>query len=326
MTNPLVSVVMSVYNGEKYIAAAISSVLQQTWTDLELIVVNDGSTDASAAILGTIDDPRLKVLHQENKGQDAALNKGYVHSTGSYIKFMDCDDLISPQTLEVQVKALLQSPEKIAYGEWYRFFGAEPTPADMEIKNFYWKDSGPLDFLLQNGDGPMLQCGIMLVPRPIIEKAGLWDERLILYNDTEFFARIILNAQGILFTPGAVLFYRSGVGSSLSNQNQRKYFESTYLAVELISQEYLKREDSPRVRQIICNLYFRRRYEMYPSFPDLARKYRQRVKEFGPTNLFVGGSAFHNFSYNYLGWRITKLMHNFRGTLLRSRRRRKMSQ
>jgi glycosyltransferase involved in cell wall biosynthesis len=315
---------MSVYNGEKYVASAIRSVLTQTWSNLELIVVNDGSTDASAAILATIDDPRLKIVHQENKGQDAALNNGYAHSQGSYIKFMDCDDLISPPTLEIQVKALLQSPTKIAYAEWYRFFAAEPTPADTEVKNFYWKDTGPLDFLLQNGDGPMLQCGIMLIPRPIVEKAGLWDERLILYNDTEFFARIILNSDGILFTPGAILFYRSGVGSSLSNQNQRKYFESTYLAIELIAREYLKREDSKRVRQIICNLYFRRRYEMYPDFPDLARKYKQRVKEFGPTNLIVGGSAFYNFSYNYLGWRITKLMHNVRMTLLKRRRRKQL--
>ena len=325
MMNPLISVVMSVYNGEKYVAAAIRSVLEQTWSNLELIVVNDGSSDASAAILGTIEDPRMKVLHQENKGQDAALNNGYAHSTGSFIKFMDCDDLLSPPTLEIQVNALLQSPEKIAYGEWYRFFGARPAPSDLEIKNFYWKDTGPLDFLLQNGDGPMLQCGIMLIPRPIIEKAGLWDERLILYNDTEFFARIILNSQGIIFTPGAILFYRSGISSSLSTQNTRKYFESTYLAIELISAEYLKREDSPRVRQIISNLYFRRLYEMYPAFPDLARKYKQRIKAFGPTNLFVGGSAFHNFSYNYLGWRITKLMHNLRDSSLRSRRGRRKS-
>jgi glycosyltransferase involved in cell wall biosynthesis len=323
MTNPLISVVMSVYNGEKYVASAIRSVLEQTWTNLELIVVNDGSTDTSAAILDTIDDPRVKVLHQDNKGQDAALNKGYAHSSGSYIKFMDCDDLISPPTLEIQVKALLQSPEKIAYGEWYRFFGAEPTQEDTEVKNFYWKDSDPMDFLIQNGDGPMLQCGIMLIPRPIIEKAGLWDERLILYNDTEFFARIILNSKGISFTPGAILFYRSGMSDSISTQYARKYFESTYLAIELISAEYLKREDSPRVRQIISNLYFRRLYEMYPSFPDLATKYRQRIRKFGPTDLLVGGGVFHNFSYNYLGWRITKLMHNFRRALLTSRRRTK---
>ena len=93
MSDPLVSVVMSAYNEEKYVCAAVDSILTQTYRHLELIVVDDGSTDDTARILGAVTDPRLRLIRQENAGQAAGRNAGIAAAEGIFITFMDADDL-----------------------------------------------------------------------------------------------------------------------------------------------------------------------------------------------------------------------------------------
>lgn len=313
--NPLVSIIISCYNSERFVAATLESVLNQTYNPIEIIIVNDGSLDKSPQILESYVSNGIKVYHRQNKGQDAALNFGFLQSTGKYIKFLDSDDIISPQAIEQQVKALKNNPRKVAYSEWYRFFGALPTAEDEKKKMFYWKDMDAMDFLTLDQDGPMLQCGIMMMHRSIIEKAGLWDERLILYNDTEFFTRILLASEGIAFTPGAKLYYRSGTSTSLSVQQTLKYFESTFLATQLIEKHLLAREDSPRVRRLLANIYFRRRYEMYPRFNDLAKKHVQKIKYFGGSDLKVKGGRLHNLINDTFGWKATILVHSLRNKI-----------
>lgn len=95
-----VSVIIPVYNGEKTIKNSIKSVLNQTMTDIEVIVVNDGSTDGTLEILNDFDDKRLRVITQENAGQGAARNTGMAAATGEYIGFVDADDTIEPVMYE----------------------------------------------------------------------------------------------------------------------------------------------------------------------------------------------------------------------------------
>lgn len=309
---PLVSIIMPCYNAEKFIASAIRSVLLQTYSDFELVIVNDGSTDNSKKVIKSFSDPRIVYREQQNKGQDAALNAGFAESRGGFIKYMDADDVISERMIELQVKLLEQQPNAVAYSEWYRFFGEHPASVDEEKKMWYWQNMDPIDFLTVDQDGPMLQCGIMMMSRELVKQAGGWDERLILYNDTEFFTRIILASEGIVFTRGARLFYRSGTSTSLSVQQSRKYYESTFLATRLIEQHMLAVENSPRVRRLLANIYFRRRYEMYPRFRDLAAAHVKKIKEYGPPDLDVRGGVLHNLVTRMFGWRATVLLHKIR--------------
>src|ERR1700761_7192282 len=94
--NPLVSICMPAYNAGNYIMAAINSVIDQSYQNWELIIVNDGSTDNTGTELENINDSRIKIYNQTNKGQCAAANAAFGFSTGELIKFMDADDLISP--------------------------------------------------------------------------------------------------------------------------------------------------------------------------------------------------------------------------------------
>jgi glycosyltransferase involved in cell wall biosynthesis len=300
-----VSIIISAFNSEKYIQETLNSVLSQTWKNLEIIVVNDGSTDNTLAVANQYINRGVKVISQENKGQDAALNNGYKNCSGDYIKFMDSDDLINPEMIERQMNVLNGSNEYIAYGEWARFYNDDLGTANFKKLN-NWRDMTPIDFLTSENIGPMLQCGIMLVPRNLIEKSGLWDERLILFNDTEFYTRLLLNSKGIKFSEGARLYYRSGLTGSISVQRSRKFFESTFLATQLMSEHLFSNEDSNRTRRLIANIFFNQYFEMYPRFVDLAKKHLDEINACGGATTIPAGGKVFVFLRNLLGWKLAK--------------------
>ena len=133
----LVSVVMPVYNGERFLADAIESILAQTYTDFELLIVDDGSTDASAEIIRAYEnrDRRIRFFQlQRNMGQAATLNRGIANATGKFITIMDCDDESLPQRLEKQVEFLQSNPEIGALGTGSRVVNEDlATLFDYEV-------------------------------------------------------------------------------------------------------------------------------------------------------------------------------------------------
>ena len=108
MTSPKVTVLMAVYNGEKYLVEAVNSILNQTFKDFEFIIINDGSVDDTISLLELYVDSRILVVSQENAGLTKSLNKGLALARGEYIARMDADDISLPERLEKQV-ALLDS-------------------------------------------------------------------------------------------------------------------------------------------------------------------------------------------------------------------------
>ncbi|MBN2350326.1 MAG: glycosyltransferase [Bacteroidales bacterium] len=116
MQNILVSVVLPVYNGEKYIKEAIKSVLAQTYTDYELIIVNDGSTDGSLEIIKTFTDSRIVIIDQENKGLPASLNMAIQRAKGDLIARMDADDVCMENRFKEQVDFMKSHPDCVVVG------------------------------------------------------------------------------------------------------------------------------------------------------------------------------------------------------------------
>jgi glycosyltransferase involved in cell wall biosynthesis len=113
----LVSVVMATYNGERFIGAAIDSILAQTHSNFELIVVDDASTDATSGILAAFTDPRLRVIHSPaNNGVARARNRGFDCARGDYIALLDHDDLSHPTRLARQVEYLETHPGIVLVG------------------------------------------------------------------------------------------------------------------------------------------------------------------------------------------------------------------
>lgn len=122
---PLISVVMPVYNGGKYLQEAIESILNQTEGDFEFIIINDGSTDDSAALIDKYRelDSRIKVITQENKGLISSLNTGIDEAKGKYIARMDADDVSLPERFRIQLECMEKNPKIGACGSWAKVFG-----------------------------------------------------------------------------------------------------------------------------------------------------------------------------------------------------------
>ncbi|HLA78486.1 MAG TPA: glycosyltransferase family A protein [Vicinamibacteria bacterium] len=110
MNQPMVSVVVPAYNAERTVTAAVSSALQQTVSSLEVVVVDDGSRDATLETARRIHDPRVRVVSQENRGAAAARNRGILAATGEYVAFLDADDLWLPRKLARQLEVLSNHP------------------------------------------------------------------------------------------------------------------------------------------------------------------------------------------------------------------------
>lgn len=116
--SPRVSVILPVYNGEAYLREAVDSILGQTYADFELIVIDDGSRDGTAAVLDAVRDPRVRVVHQDNMGLALTLNKGIGLARGEYIARQDADDISRPERLARQVDYLDAHPACGLLGTW----------------------------------------------------------------------------------------------------------------------------------------------------------------------------------------------------------------
>ena len=252
---PLVSICIPAYNAARYVGKALDSVLVQTYPHIEVVVVNDGSTDGTRDVLAAYESRGVRVIDQPNAGQCAAANRAFRDSRGDLVKFFDADDLLDPDHVSLQVERLGRRRDAVAMGEWARFYGHDPAEAEFEPLSMY-RDADPIDWLASEwmDARPMMQCALWLIPRSILEKSGLWDERLSLINDFEFFARVLVHVGDILYAPGARLRYRSGLEASLSGQTSRKAIESALLSLLAGTEHLLKAEDSARTRQAAANV------------------------------------------------------------------------
>ncbi|MDT8317000.1 MAG: glycosyltransferase family 2 protein [bacterium] len=120
---PKVTILMPVYNGERYLREAVDSMLGQTFQDFEFIIINDGSTDGTSQILSSYDDPRIIIINQGNVGLSKSLNRGFKMARGAYIARMDCDDISLPQRLEKQVALMEREPLTGVCGTWIKTIG-----------------------------------------------------------------------------------------------------------------------------------------------------------------------------------------------------------
>jgi len=116
MKNPLITVLMPAYNAEKFIAEAIASVLSQTFTDFELLIINDGSTDSTQKIIESFPDERIRLINQTNQGISAALNIGLLNAKAGIIARFDADDICYPERLEKQYLFLEQHKDYVLTG------------------------------------------------------------------------------------------------------------------------------------------------------------------------------------------------------------------
>lgn len=252
---PTISVIIPAYNAERTIMETIASVLQQTLSDFELIVINDGSTDRTLERLQTIKDRRLQIFSYENGGVCAARNRGIVKSTGKFIAFLDADDLWASDKLELQLAALQARPEAgLAYSWTYNMSetGKLLTPVEPAFSGRIYADLLLWNFL-SNGSNPLIR-------RQAIESVGEFVSELNSAADWDYWLRLAVNWAFVL-VPQHQVFYRlsaSSMSSKLDNMKQESLLtlERAFASAPAALQS-LKNQSFSNTYQYYAEVYLR---------------------------------------------------------------------
>jgi glycosyltransferase involved in cell wall biosynthesis len=186
METPLISVIIPAYNAERTIARTLNSVLAQTYSNFELIVIDDGSDDHTLDITKSISDHRLKVFSYPHQGHSTARNHGLSHSIGEYVALIDADDLWTPDKLEAQLHALQSQPEAAVAYSWTNFIDQDDrflrAGSYINVKgNVYSKLLGTN--FIENGSNPLIR-------RAALTAVGQFDETLVTSPDWDMWLRL----------------------------------------------------------------------------------------------------------------------------------------
>jgi glycosyltransferase involved in cell wall biosynthesis len=183
---PKVSVLLSIYNGERFLKEAIESILVQTFKDFEFIIINDGSTDKTGAILADYQqsDPRIRVFDQENRGLIASLNRGCRLAQAAYIARMDADDISLPDRIAMQVDAMESHPEIGILGSAVEFIDEKGVPNGQR---FYPNDSYLVGWTFLFGNN--LAHPSVMMKRGVVDRVGYYRREALYVEDYDLWVR-----------------------------------------------------------------------------------------------------------------------------------------
>ncbi|MFL1453587.1 glycosyltransferase family 2 protein [Marinobacter sp. GN3S48] len=219
---PLVSVVIATFNMSQYLPGAVNSVLAQSWQNLEVIVVDDGSSDNTAGSMKRFgNDSRVRYIQTENRGQPKAKNRGLAEAGGEYIAFCDADDLWHPSKLIVQMP-LFENPKvgvvysEVSYIDQYGADVSKPQP--------YPRYSGIVTkkLVIKN----FVPFGTAIIRRACIDKNGVFDENLPMGIDWDLWLRYSIDWQ-FQYTPEQTYIYR--IWSGQMSKNYRSRYDNAFL-------------------------------------------------------------------------------------------------
>ena len=283
ITHSLVSILIPAYNSEKWIKAAIQSALAQTWQNKEIIIVDDGSSDNTFQIAKEFESKTVKVISQKNSGACAARNRALSLSQGDFIQWLDSDDILAPDKIEIQLSNSDVSPQtRVLHLSGWGFFYFRIKKARF-VPNPLWQDLSPLNWLLNHiGEGYYMYPAAWLVSRKLTELAGPWDERIMLNQDGEYFCRVVATSEMVKFSPKALSYHRIGNLYSISgNKKSKKTLESLNLAVNLCIDYLLKLENSETTRKASINCLQKIINTLYQNDSSIIGKNQKRIIELG---------------------------------------------
>ena len=254
---PKVSIIVPVYNVEKYLVRCLDSLVNQTLDDIEIIVVNDGSTDNSGELLKIYEDKypdKIKVFKKENGGLSDARNYGIPHATGEYIAFLDSDDYVELDTYEKMYKMAVEEN------------------SDMVECDFIWEYPGKSKIdtgIIYNGKKEMIVNARVvawnkLIKRSIIKQAKVEYPKGLRYEDVEFFYKMVPYYNKVSFLKYPCIHYIQRDNSISNNQNEKtgeiftvlddviKYYKEKELY-----EEYKSELEYTYTRLLLCSSLFR---------------------------------------------------------------------
>ncbi|MBI2953254.1 MAG: glycosyltransferase [Chloroflexi bacterium] len=282
MSPSTVSVLLPSYNRAPYVERAIRSALDQTYQDIEVIVVDDGSTDNTGEVVRHITDPRVRYIYQENKGICGALNAAFHAANGPYIAIMGSDDIWLPELLTEEVRVLETQPGiGLVYARAQgmdvneipltKFLGVPEKYPGQTFKSLIYGDH---------------VCGITtVVRRKHIEEVGLWDENIIANEDWDMWLRLSLVCQ-FHFIDKVLARYRVHSGNITGIKSDR-FARLTLDRVRVVDKVYARPDLPPEILDM-KQVAYRNVYVDVGLRWMSARKWRESLNYFGKAVRFSG--------------------------------------
>lgn len=257
MNNNLISIILPCYNSELFIARTITSILEQTYRNFELIIINDGSTDCTQKICESFCDERIKIINKMNSGVANSRNIGIQNANGKYIMFIDSDDIFEKNMIEIMYKCAIENNVDIVragYQYWYDENNKVPVKENVEPG-------------LYNSE----QIKDILIPKLLKEemKGYLWlllirkdlvvpfSEELFIYEDLTFYLEVFIGAKKIYILKEKLYNYNKNNENSLTKKNIEKNILNMILASEYICAVLKKYEiyNKINISQIYTRIY-----------------------------------------------------------------------
>lgn len=273
MNAPKVSVIMSVFNGAEYLRQSIDSILNQTFTDFEFIIINDGSTDKSLQILQSYKDPRIVLISRPNKGLTASLNEGIAKARGQYIARQDADDISSSSRLEKEVAYLNKNSTSGLVGSNYIHIDEKGHETGARTHVFTHPDDLKSCLVLCNQYGH----GSIMLRKSLLKTSGTYDKSVGHAEDYDLWVRLSrLSDVANIEEP---LYYYRNLPTSISHSKLDEQVELTFKIRDRAFKHFLshRREYRPFGLHPGGKKYFSRKSTMYRDFAYLSLRENKTI-------------------------------------------------
>jgi glycosyltransferase involved in cell wall biosynthesis len=299
-----VSIIIPLYNQKQFVADAIESALAQTFNDIEIVVVNDGSTDSPDEVLDKYKD-NIKLVYQENKGLAAARNRGLLESTGEYIQFLDADDIILNDKIERQITAINRNDgiNVIPYCGCIRVHNDDLTSSkDFEYQKVENMVNTPVLKIIDLQKHFPLPIHTVLLNKNLIENNNSFDEQMNANEDRLFWTRICLNGCRFIYDNTYGVKYRKHSTSMTTDKNRMFLSHIRYL--ETVEDLFKNEHEIPlEIKTKLTEVYFGLFYSNIYMFDSEQRPSRliNKIESIMPQNYFVTNSKLKRYLLEIFG-------------------------
>jgi glycosyltransferase involved in cell wall biosynthesis len=222
-----VSVVIPCYNAELFLRETVESALRQDYPDVEIVLVDDGSTDGTANLIRSFRS-QVRAEFGPNRGPSAARNRGTALATGSFIQYLDADDLLLPGAIRKRVQALAASGADVAYSDWQRLeeqAGGLFSPGEVVSRTIEEVHPDPEIACFSDFWAPP---AALLYRRSIVDRIGSWNESLPVIQDARFLLDAALHGARFVHVSGVGAYYRVHRGPSVSRRDPVRFVRDCF--------------------------------------------------------------------------------------------------
>lgn len=289
LNNPIVSIIIPTYNRAHLLVETLESVLAQTYSNWECIIVDDNSTDETQLLLNEYSnkDNRFTYIiksEKQKKGASISRNLGLKIARGEFIQFLDSDDLLADNKIQEQIKLLInENKHTVCTCKWGKFI-EKSDPLTLIENSADYRDFNTIKeyFNLIGIYGGFFPPINFLINKELINQSGYWNESLTVNDDGEFFFRVLLNADKILFCAKTYVLYRNNLTDNLSILNSEIKAISllnSWKIIEALYRTKYNEENSDYINKKKSSVYS----ELKKMYPKIICKntsfFKQQIKE-----------------------------------------------